>query len=519
MSTELTPDDREQDVSRREFLGTATLTTAGVATGLSVWLLRSRAPDLSEYRKPENQVGLGYIGVGNRGQALLRSSLQVPGSRPLAVAEVRPDMLASAVKDIVDYKKSEGMADYKVATYTDYRRLLDNKDVEAVFIATPHYLHGPMAIDALEAGKHVYCEKAMAFTIGENQDIYNLVNKINSVPVDTKKHQIFQVGHQRHYSPLYLKVKEMVDMDLIGDVCGLRAQWNRNDEVRRPCPDPELEKIVNWRLYSEYSGGLTTEFASHQIDVANWVLGTHPDSVCGYGGLDWYTDGRDTTDNIHVLWNYKVPVLDRDKYGRIVMVDGKPVIKKGEHRNVRFMYMSLMQNAYLGPSELIMGQYGTLEVSLLGGEFFKEDKAREDPNRIAEGTDPKRPLQRKILKTGSTVKASEGGLPRRRGDVIRPEKDRSHWVEFTKEIAGAYDTQETLLAVGGYLDCIRLARGGKPYQEHLKADVVVGLWGAVPALMANIAMRENRTVYWSEFFGPDETASIEGKAGSEKRPG
>ena len=165
-------------------------------------------------------------------------------------------------------------------------------------------------------------------------------------------------------------------------------------------------------------------------------------------------------------------------------------------RNVRFSYVSIMENAYLGPSELIMGTYGTLEVSLLGGESFKEEKGPVDPDV---------PTPPKKMAAGSSVKVTEGGLPRRRGDPIRYDKDRDHWVNFTKEIPGAYDTQETLLAVGSFLDCIRDARLGKDFSDKLKADVKVGLWGAVPSLMANIAMREERTVYWKEFFPTDLT--------------
>src|SRR4029450_111243 len=87
---------------------------------------------------------------------------------------------------------------YQVKEYSDYRRLLEDKDVEAVTVATPHYLHGTMAMDALQAGKHVYCEKAMAYTIEENIDLMNLAR--------SKPGQIFQVGHQRRYSPLYQRV-------------------------------------------------------------------------------------------------------------------------------------------------------------------------------------------------------------------------------------------------------------------------------------------------------------------------
>jgi predicted dehydrogenase len=509
--------NRDKDVTRREFIGSATLTTAGVAAGLSFYLSRPHRNDerVAELNKAENQVRLGFIGVGNRGMSLLRSALQVPGSRPIAIADVRESQRAEAVKDVKASRANAGEADYKVEAYEDYRRLLDRKDVEAVFIATPHYLHGPMALDAIEAGKHVYCEKAMAYTIGENQDIYDRVTA--GARTSDGHLLVFQVGHQRHYAPLYKKVKDMIDQGLIGDIAAIRAQWNSNDPVRRACPDPEEEKLINWRLYSEFSGGLTTEFASHQIDVANRLIGTHPDSVCGFGGVDWYADGRDTHDNIHLIFNYKVPVLERDSAGRPKKADGKPLYKKdGERtvqRNVRFDYMSITQNAHLAASELIMGTYGTIEVSLQGGgEFFKEKKALADPNRIAEGTNPKRSHQKRILKTGSTVDPNQTSIRRPKGDPVQGDKDKTHWVQYTESIHGSYDTHETLLAISGFCDSIRLSREGKEFKEALAANVEVGLWGAVPSLMANIAMREERTVYWNEFFPASQTASAPRKS-------
>ncbi|MBI4602248.1 MAG: Gfo/Idh/MocA family oxidoreductase [Planctomycetes bacterium] len=490
----------EGAVSRREFIGSATLTVAGVATGLSYYFSRPSRHDYSEFLKPESQVRLAYIGVGNRGGSLLRSSLQAPGCFPVAVADIRE----AQRKEFVDKIKKESQTPleetYQPADYADYRRVLDRKDVEAVVIATPHYLHAPMAMDALEAGKHVYCEKAMAYTIKENQDLARLVR--------AKGDLVFQVGHQRRYSLLYQRVKELIQAGAIGEVAAIRAQWNQNQVERRPCPDPVLEKIINWRLYSEFSGGLTTEFASHQVDVANWMVGTHPDSVCGYGGVDWYQDGRDTADNVHILFDYKVPIPG----------------SKGEnggprYRHVKLAYTSMMQNAHLGPSELILGTRGTLEACLSGGaELFKEKVALEEEAAQLAAKAGKPGGAKKALRAGATIAPS--CLKRPKGELVEVPEDKRHWVKFTKPLEGAYDTGETFLAVGAFLDTIRAKRAGSDVTEMLKASVTVGLEGAVPCLMANIAMRENRTVHWSEFF-PEETASAGGTdaAGEPKRGG
>ncbi|MEC9352827.1 MAG: Gfo/Idh/MocA family oxidoreductase [Planctomycetota bacterium] len=514
-------------VGRRNFIGSTALGLGGAASGISFFFHKDKKhPDAAAVKGWNNtlfgggdKVRTGHIGVGNRGGSLLRTALQVPGSMPIAVCDKSAKKLSDNKKGIQEaIGKREGLAKkewakkIKVDTSDDYRRVLDNKDVEAVFIATPHYLHGPMAIDAVEAGKHVYCEKAMAFTIGENQDIVDLVE--GGAKSSAGNDIVFQVGHQRHYSPLYQKVADMIAEDTIGEVATIRAQWNQNDKISRPAPSRALERIVNWRLYSEYSGGLTTEFATHQIDVANWFfgpagndhVGIAPHSVRGYGGVDWYyQDARDTHDNVHLIFTYKVPVVQRDPFGRKKKDgSGKDVFEKDgqgnvRHREVTFDYMCTMANAHIGPSEMMLGRYGTIQVSLAGGEFWKEKKSREDLNRIAEGTNPRRALQKKILKSGATM-AKLGGKD---ADEVLKENPlahgEKHWSHFIEPIQGAYDKIETLLAVESFHKCVRLAKAGEPFKNELRANARVGMNSAIAALMANIAMREDRTVKWDEF--------------------
>jgi predicted dehydrogenase len=514
-------DDAGGGVPRRDFIGAAALGAGGIATGISFYFRKGvKNPSVEEVKGWRakhfgggEKVRTGHIGIGNRGGSLLRTALQVPGSMPIAVCDKQASKIKDfkkSIQDVVGRRDGKTPAEVPVQSSDDYRRILDNKDVEAVFIATPHYLHGPMAIDAVEAGKHVYCEKAMAFTIGENQDIVDLVE--GGAKTLEGKDIVFQVGHQRHYSPLYQKAADMIHGDRIGEVATIRAQWNQNDKISRPAPSLELERIINWRLYSEYSGGLTTEFATHQIDVANWFfgegdhVGVAPHSVRGYGGVDWYyQDARDTHDNIHLIFTYKVPAVQRDAFGRVKKDSaGKFVYEKDasggiRNREVTFDYMCTMANAHVGPSELMLGRYGTIQVSLAGGEFWKEKKARQDENRIAEGTNPRRSHQKKILKSGATM-AQLGGKP---ADQVLEENPlphhEKHWSHFIEPIEGAYDKIETLLAVESFHKCVRLSRAGSPFNDELRADARVGMNSAIAALMANIAMREDRTVYWDEF--------------------
>ncbi len=96
----------------------------------------------------------------------------------------------------------------------------------------------------------------------------------------------------------------MVQNGYIGKVTGLDCQWNRNGDWRREVPDPKYERIINWRKYREYSLGLLGELSAHQIDFVNWITQSHPLSVIGTGGIDYWKDGRETYDNVQVIFDY-----------------------------------------------------------------------------------------------------------------------------------------------------------------------------------------------------------------------
>src|SRR5690606_14211185 len=172
-----------------------------------------------------------------------------------------------------------------------------DKDLDAVFIAVPLSAHFSIAKDAIEAGKHVYVEKTMTYSIDEAKQLVRLA--------DQHTKQTVQVGYQYRYSPLYFKVKDMISSGFLGKVSQVDCRWDRNGTWRRAVPEPGLERQINWRMYKEFSGGLAAELLSHQIDFINWAFDTHPDEVYGTGGIDIYPDGRETFDNIQVMFRYK----------------------------------------------------------------------------------------------------------------------------------------------------------------------------------------------------------------------
>lgn len=237
----------------------------------------------------DKPVKIGMIGCGDRGKGVLSVIKSLSSMYNITgICDVLPFRLEETKKVLGGIGAKE---------YKDYRTLLDDKNIEAVFIAVPLSAHFQIAKDAIEAGKHVYVEKTMTFTIDEAKDLVKVADK--------HKKQIVQVGYQYRYSPLYFKVKEMIDTGYLGKVTQIDCRWDRNGDWRRVVPEPSLERQINWRMYKEYSGGLAAELLSHQIDFINWAFDTHPDEVIGTGGIDVYNDGRETYDNIQVMFRYK----------------------------------------------------------------------------------------------------------------------------------------------------------------------------------------------------------------------
>ena len=233
----------------------------------------------------EGPLRVGVIGCGDRGKGVMGILLQMP------------DMFQiTTVCDVLDFRLAETRKMGSFTEVTNYHRLLDDRSIAAVVIAVPLHLHHDVAIDALAAGKHIYLEKTMTYSIPQALD---LVAKAKQYPKQT-----LQVGHQYRYSPLYFRVKEMIEKGYLGKVTQIDCRWDRNGSWRRPVPDPSLERKINWRMYKEYSGGLAAELLSHQIDFINWAFNTHPDEVFGTGGIDYYKDGRETYDNIQVMLRY-----------------------------------------------------------------------------------------------------------------------------------------------------------------------------------------------------------------------
>ena len=234
---------------------------------------------------PLNQLNIGIIGTGDRGQGLIKLISKIDDMRLIAICDNLQFRLDQAAEIAP-----------KAIKYSNYKELLSNKNLDAVIISTPLNTHASIASDAVDASLHIYCEKTM---VKGDISTMNLVKKVK------KDHnKIFQTGHQYHSSRLYSHIVELVQSGEIGQIIAIQAQWNRNGNWRRQVQDPKFERQINWRMYREYSYGLTAELSSHQIDFSNWLLKSTPKKVVGFGGIDYWKDGRETYDNIHLTYSY-----------------------------------------------------------------------------------------------------------------------------------------------------------------------------------------------------------------------
>jgi predicted dehydrogenase len=310
------------ELTRRQFLATsaAALSSAGLAHLVP--------------QKRAEPVNAAFIGVGSQGQTLLKRALRIPGVTFTRMCDIYPPHLNKAIQ----------MCEGTAKGCEDYREVLDDKSIDAVLIATPLHLHAKMSIDALEAGKQVFSEKCMARWPEQARDMCRAVERTG---------KWLQIGHQRRSSALYPHAVELVqEDDVLGRLTHARCFWHRNGSWRRDVP-PEYERLLNWRLYNEYSGGLMTELGSHQVHVVNWFTGQNPVSVTGFGGIDYWKDGREVFDNVCCTFEYP---------------DG-----------VKLMYSSLTTNQFEGYGELLMGDKGTLTIDAEKGRLFKEPRAKSLP--------------------------------------------------------------------------------------------------------------------------------------------
>src|SRR5271165_6534027 len=255
-----------------------------------------------------DRINLGLVGAGDR------------GSFVMSVFQKNSSIDVKAVCDVYGARLDEALTKAKGAKgFTDHNKLLEMKELDAVLVATPDHWHAGCAIDAVRAGKDVYCEKPLTLKIEEGPAIVK----------EARIHdRVFQVGMQQRSGPHYMKARdEYIQAGRLGKITLARTWWHGNSYHLRKAPaslqtrpsnldwahflgplkwrDYDPQQYFNWRAYLDFGGGQVTDLFTHWIDVVHMFMGQEiPVSAQAAGGVYNYKDGRTAPDTINVLLQY-----------------------------------------------------------------------------------------------------------------------------------------------------------------------------------------------------------------------
>lgn len=336
------------NLDRREFIKATTVLGAGIV--LAPHIIAGKSKEAKE-------LNVALIGAGAQGQVLVNACLKIPNIKFRAVCDIWEEYNLKRVSNLLT------KYGHKLNSYIDYKEMLaKEKNLEAVIVASPDFWHAQHAVDCMEAGLHVYCEKEMSNTLEGAKKIVNAARR-------TKR--VVQIGHQRRSNPYYLHSynKILKEAHLLGKITTINGQWNRAVQpdngwpTGKEIPKSILEKYGfanmnqhrNWRWYRNLGGGPIVDLGSHQIDIYNWFLNTPPVSVIASGGTDYYDrKTHEWYDTVLATFKYKT----KDGF-------------------VRAFYQTITTNSSQGYFENFMGDQASLTISESAGRvgIYKEPAA------------------------------------------------------------------------------------------------------------------------------------------------
>lgn len=288
--------------SRRKFITASTAGAVGATLTAAQW---------SKVLGANDRVRLGIIGPGDRGQQLMKEFINAPNAEFAAAADIytrRHDEVKKLVPSI--------------KTYNDHRQLLAAKDVDAVIVATPLHCHARHFLDTLAAGKDLFCEKTMTWSVDEADACLAAAKKASK--------RVIGIGQQHNSAGYFQDARKWAKEGLVGKVTSVESWMSRNTprgkgQWVRPIPADcnaqnvdwkaflngrpnrpfDAHKFINWRLYWEFSGGNVTENMVHQI---GWIIGVldlpAPTAAYMSGGVFSEKDGREVPDTISVIMDF-----------------------------------------------------------------------------------------------------------------------------------------------------------------------------------------------------------------------
>ncbi len=312
----------KKDFSRREFLQRSAGATGAYVAARTMILDPEKIPIPSGAVPPTDRVRFGIIGVGMQGSGLLSNAIQLPGVECVAAADLY-DGRHTLAKEI---------AGAKITTTRRYQELLDNKEIDCIVAAVPDHWHKKVVVDAVSAGKDIYCEKPMSHSAADG---------VAMVAAAQKTGRIVQIGSQRVSSVICTKAKELLANGIIGTLTLVEGSLGRNDPTGAweypPPPDaspttidwdtwqgdvPKREfdaKIfARWRCWKEYGTGVAGDLLVHLVSGMNYMLGWNeaPKRALALGGILRFPDGRNMPDVQATLFDYgRAPVYLRLNLG------------------------------------------------------------------------------------------------------------------------------------------------------------------------------------------------------------
>ena len=308
--------------SRRKFLGLSAVAAGSLATK-TIWLDPDPLWAMPQAVAPSDRVRFGIIGIGMQGSGLLTNSIELPGVECIAACDLYDGRHALS-KEIVNNPS--------LPTTRRYQELLANKDIDCLIAAVPDHWHKQIVVDAVSAGKDIYCEKPMSHTAAEGVEMADAAKKTG---------RIVQIGSQRVSSVICAKAKELVAKGALGDLMLVEGSLGRNDPTGAWEYPPPLDLspqtldwdtwqgavpkrafnpllFARWRCWKEYGTGVAGDLLVHLVSGMMYVLGINepPKRTMAIGGILRWKDGRNMPDVHAALFQYgDIPVYMRLNLG------------------------------------------------------------------------------------------------------------------------------------------------------------------------------------------------------------
>jgi len=400
-----------------------------------------------------DHIQIALIGAGGQGQGDTRVALRVPGVKLVAVSDCYDGRL----------EHSKEMWGNDIFTTRDYAEILARKDIDAVIVGTPDHWHKKVSVDAMKAGKDVYCEKPMIHLYADGPEMISTARSTQ---------RILEVGSQRVSSLVYLKAKELLAAGAIGQLNMVTAHWDRNstmgawsytvptDASPETCDWPRFlgtapkipfsaEQFFQWRKWKAYGSGVAGDLFVHLFSGTHFITGSHgPTRGMATGGLRFWKDGRDVPDVMLGLFDYPEGF---NLSLRVNFVDG------GEESE----------------GLIFTGSEGTMEI---GGNFVSVSRTpREKEPGFTIGTFTEA-MQKQYLEEY-----------RKKYPAVIPEEEPSALFEKYVAPQGYSDSYDH------FKNFFAAVRSRQPVVE----DAVFGFRAAGAALLSNLSLERGAVVKWS----------------------